>query len=84
MVVSKETVLGPVLTRAYRRVTTCWVVYAILLSNRLQGSQNMAVQLLERALSIRTKKLGGDHQDTVITQHKLELLRKRGHAQETD
>ncbi|CAN0202076.1 unnamed protein product, partial [Ectocarpus fasciculatus] len=40
-----------------------------------------AVPLLERALSIRTKKLGDKHPDTVSTQNWLEHVREKIRAQ---
>ena len=36
-----------------------------------------AIPLLERALSIRTKKLGENHPDTVSSQNNLEIVRKK-------
>ncbi|CAB1096067.1 unnamed protein product [Ectocarpus sp. CCAP 1310/34] len=37
-----------------------------------------AVPLLERALSIRMKKLGENHPDTVSTQNSLDVVRRKG------
>ncbi|CAN0492088.1 unnamed protein product, partial [Laminaria digitata] len=42
-----------------------------------QEKYTEAISLLERALSIRTKKLGGNHPYTVSTQNSLELVRKK-------
>lgn len=41
------------------------------------------MSLFERALSIREKKLGTDHPDTVNTQRGLEFVRKQLRAEET-
>lgn len=49
-----------------------------------QESHDTAIQFLERALSIQSKKLGEDHQDTVNTQKFLELVRRRKGVHEAD
>lgn len=64
---------------------TCGGLFtALLCTQRRQGSDDVAIQLLERALSIRTEKLGEENQDTVDTRNFLELVRRRALAQETE
>ncbi|CAN0518584.1 unnamed protein product [Ectocarpus sp. 12 AP-2014] len=43
----------------------------------IQDKYTEAVPPLERALSIRTKKLGGNHQDTISTRAVLERVREK-------
>lgn len=47
-----------------------------------QGSDNTAIELSERALSIRTKELGKRHEDTIDTQNFLERVRQKVHERE--
>lgn len=44
---------------------------------RPQEKYTGAISLLERALSIRVEKLGGNHPDTVSTQNTLETVKKK-------
>lgn len=48
---------------------------------RPQEKYTEAIPLLEEALSIRTKKLGENHPDTVKSQNNLEIVRKKVRAQ---
>lgn len=48
---------------------------------RSQEEYRKAIPLFERALSIRTKKLGANHPHTVGTQNSLEIVRKKVRAQ---
>ena len=48
---------------------------------RPQSNHSEAIPLLERALSIRMKKLGGSHPDTISSQNNLESVQKKVRAQ---
>ena len=55
--------------------------FSILHLKPPQEKYTEAIPLLERALSIRTKKLGENHPDTVSSQNSLEIARKKVRAQ---
>ena len=65
------------------RYAVCSLEYDLVPCNfkRYQEKFTEAVPLLERALSIRTKKLGDNHPDTVSTHNGLEVVRKEACAQ---
>lgn len=48
---------------------------------RPQEKYTEAIPLLERALSIHMKKLGGSHPDTLSSQNNLEIVRQKVRAQ---
>ncbi|CAN0519334.1 unnamed protein product [Ectocarpus sp. 12 AP-2014] len=66
-----ETAFGP----DHQTVATALNNRAVLLYK--QEKYTEAISLLKRALSIRTKKLGENHPDTVSSQNTLEIVRKK-------